>query len=381
MVEGPGKADGISRLVSVDIMKGLLVIGILFIHMLTFNADVREGGTMPTVLLMLYLGLMAFYIIAGYFYKPERTFRENMRRVLKLALALALTSLALPVIMYIWLTIFGQGPELSDLWDSILRAFWMYRLFEPMDGPLGYQMCYVNVINYYLWPMVAGLSVFFVLQKHVMDDWRKVAAIIMVSLMLQVVSATVYVKLPFFLQLCPIATAFIFLGASVSCYRIFERIEALEWRSPRYWVPFILSIVVGYLLCAFLPGGVKFDYMQFGDFGAWSVFPYFAEGTIITLMYAYLTTMLSKIPLLSSLLALSGRHSLGIVLYHILFAKMLIAPFYDFTYGSWFPKELDAMNLILIGLVTLVLCLVVSEYGNRLLHRTISRCRTDHTTS
>lgn len=363
-------ASGGNRMVPIDVLKGLLMIGIVLLHIFMLNSTER-GGDLPVAFSMLYLGLLSFYVIAGYFYKPGRTFKDNMRRVLRLVIALVVTSIALPVLIFIWFAITGQTVTLSDLGDSILRAFWLYRLFEPMDGPLGIQMCFVNFINYFLWPMAEGLIIFFALEKHVMSDKRKIIAVIIITLLLQVVTATLFIKLPFYLQLCPIATALIFLGAFLSQYRVFDRIGSFDWKNPRYWAVFIVSLLTAYVLCTVFPGGVKFDYMYFGEFGPWSVFIYVIEAFFVTIFYVYLGTMLSKIPFLSSILSISGRHSLGLALYHVFIAKMIMAPFYIFTFDTWFPEDIGMSALIIIAVADVILCVIISEFGGRLLSGTI----------
>ena len=80
------------RLISVDVLKGILIVAIVFIHLVisrdivsTADAADIEGYTVGSesigslVIQALYLGLMAFFVFSGYFYRPGRGFVENMR--------------------------------------------------------------------------------------------------------------------------------------------------------------------------------------------------------------------------------------------------------------------------------------------------------------
>lgn len=357
---------------SVDVMKGLFIVTIVIVHLFMLNVRAGERA-MPVVAAMLYLGLLVFYVIAGYFYKMERTFKENMKRVGKLVFALAVTSFLLPAILYCWFLIFGQPVQFGDMCDAILRALWLCDLGGPIDHLLPVDMCYVNYTNYFLWPMAEGLIIFFALYKYVMPDNRKIIAVIIAFILLQVGATALYVRLPFYLQLCPIATALIFFGAALSKYKVFERIDTFQWRNPKYWAVFLISIAAAFIMCLLFPAGVKFDYLIFGPWGAWSVITFFITVVFVSIFYAYVGTMLSRIPVLSSFFILSGRHSLGLALYHVFIAKMIIAPFFTFDNVTCFPEALNTIQLIVIVILVLVICLVSCEFGPKLIARAISK--------
>jgi len=74
--------DGLRRLVAVPGGGGLV------------------GGGMPVIVQSLYLGLMGFLILSGYFYRP-RGFKTNMgKRLKQIAVPLAIGSLTLPLILW-----------------------------------------------------------------------------------------------------------------------------------------------------------------------------------------------------------------------------------------------------------------------------------------
>ncbi|MBR1452833.1 MAG: acyltransferase family protein [Candidatus Methanomethylophilaceae archaeon] len=351
-------SDGSTRMVPMDILKGILMIGIVLAHLELYDSPSRVGNP-PTIVMMLYLGLPVYYIIAGYFYKPGRDLKVNLRRVYRLLLALVITSVLSPTIVFVWFTLTGQPIELSDLFDSIVRAFWFEGLLEPVDSPMNCLMCYVTQVNYFLWPMAAGLIIFFLSEKYVMKDNRRIAAMIVAMLCLQMLFTVIYVRIPFYLQLCPMATAFIFLGALISKYDLFGRICRFDWRNYRYWLIFIISVAMAYVLCSILPPGVYFDNLIFGDHGFWSVIPCFIEVFFVSVFLLFVAVILSKVPALSPLLSLTGRHTLSMALYHMLVAKMIMAVFFKFSYDRWFPEELGSLDLLAIGLVSIVICVAM----------------------
>ena len=78
-----------ARVRSIDVFKGVAILIIVFCHICF--ATKSDVGSPNAVIQTLYLGLMVFLMISGYFYRPERSFAENMKkRVTVLLLALVI---------------------------------------------------------------------------------------------------------------------------------------------------------------------------------------------------------------------------------------------------------------------------------------------------
>ena len=360
------------RFDSPDVLRGITIILIVLTHIvLLTNTGSEEGRGQPLPLQILYLGLMSFFLMSGYFYRPGRSAVENIKkRAVQLVIALVICSVALPIITYVWLAICGQPSDISDILGAFLKSMNLTNLFQTEVMNPTYIPCCTCVGYYFPWGMMGGFILFYIIADHVMDDYRKIAVALAALLgVTAVVILTGDIKLPFHFQMAPITASFMLAGACLAKFKVLERVESLEWRSCRYWFPLIVSAAVGIGLCVILPPGVKFDYMVFGDYGAWSLIPYFIEAVCMFVVYLYLAKLFSRLPVLPRLFEVAGQHSLGILLLHGFIATMILAPFFVIPTTSWFPEELSFIQRIITALVTLIACILICRYGPSVIDR------------
>ena len=360
------------RFASPDVLKGAIIILIVLVHIvLLTNTGSGEGRAQPLVLQILYLGLMTFFLLSGYFYRPGRSIAENIRkRILQLFVALVICSVALPVITYCWLALMGQPSDISDIFAAFMKSMYLDNLFQTPGQSTTYVPCCTCVGYYYIWAMMGGFLIFYTLAEYVMGDYRKIAVAIAALLgVTALIVAFWYVKLPFQSHLAPISACFMLIGAALAKVDLLERIESFEWRSGRYWLPLAACLIAGVGLCILFPPGVEFDNMVFGEYGAWSLLPFVIEAVCMFVVYLYLAKLFSKIPILSKLIGIAGQHSLGILLLHGFIATMIIAPFFIIPTTSWFPAEMNTVQKAIVAFTTLVLCIVICRYGPEALRR------------
>jgi fucose 4-O-acetylase-like acetyltransferase len=371
-----------SRLISADILKGLLIVAIVFIHLVLSRSDVLfsgadaallDGGGVSSadigtlVIQAFYLGLMAFFMLSGYFFRPGRGFLENMRRrSMQLVLALAVCAVVLPLIIYAWMALFGKAEGLDDLINAFQWGFGLNGVFEPLDVFTEHPACGGCVGYYYLWGMVWGFLIFYALADRIYDDWRKsVAAIVLLFVITLLLKEFLPIKLPFYCQLGPVSAAFMIIGMMLAKRKVIERIEAFDIRSGSSWGLFLGSLLAVIVLVMLFPPGLEFDYMSFGDYGGYPVFIYAIEALAMFIVYVHLSLLISKMIGLSTLFNVAGQNSLAILLLHGSVATFIAVPFYDFTHGSWFPDTMGLMPSLLIAVVTIAVCVLVSVMQKR----------------
>ena len=71
------------RVRSLDMYKGIAILGVIAVHVFIFptmQQGEAEGSGMPLVVQALYLGLLGFFAISGYFYRPNRGFANNVKK-------------------------------------------------------------------------------------------------------------------------------------------------------------------------------------------------------------------------------------------------------------------------------------------------------------
>ena len=368
----------VSRYESLDVLKGFIIIVVVCGHLMVTSTGSESDRALPIAMQIMYLGLMSFFIISGYFYRPGRGFVENIkRRGTQLFVALVICAVVLPVITYVWLAILGQSSDPSDIVDAILKALYLSDLFMPMGPTDSYIACSTCVGYYFLWAMMGGFLIFYGLADRIMNDWRKFIVTIAVLLVAYMLFVEFWpVRLPFYFQIAPLAALFMFAGALLAKYRFVEKVEVFAWRSLSYWLPCIICLVAGVVLCVIFPPGIKFDWAIFGDYGGLSVIPFMIASLLMFVVFVYVAKLVAKLPLLPKLLNLSGQHTMGLLLYHGFVATMILAPFYVIPTTSWFPV-MGLTNRIVTAVAVIVICLVICVYGPKVIEKVRGRCSAD----
>jgi len=358
-------APSASRMGSVDFLKGLIIIAIIGAHIILSSTGDAGAREMPLVLQIIYLGLMAFFIISGYFYRPNKGFVYNMKkRLMQLVVALVICSVVLPIILFIWLTIVGQMPDPYDIWYGFLKGMCLTDLFSEPAGATYYATCSAAVGYYYLWAMVWGFLIFYALADYIMTDVRKIIATIVILIAVNIVYIEFCcITLPFHMHMGPIAALFMFLGAFMAKYDLLGKIEHFEWKNMKYWLAIIACLAFGIAMCYVFHPGTKFDWLIFGDYGGWSVITYFLEAGSMFVVFVFICKLFSMIPVFSKIFEIAGQHTLGTLLLHGTIATMVIAPFYTITHTSWFPTEMTTVERCIVFVVTLVACILICRYG------------------
>ena len=175
------------RIQSFDIIKGIMMIAIVLIHILYLaeTGSDRPTSSSPIVIQMLYLGMMLFFISSGYFYRPNRTPGQNIkRRLVQLLIPIVVGNIALPTILFVYLTILGQNPTLDDLLPSYKAIIGGVNVFRPYEAEsLDVGMCFVYNGYYFLQIMTVAFVFFYLIMDTVLDDPKKliIAIIIMIT--------------------------------------------------------------------------------------------------------------------------------------------------------------------------------------------------------
>ena len=353
---------------SPDVLKGFVIFAITIVHIVLSSGAAIGSGEPNLVIQIVYLGLMVFFIISGYFYKPGSGFRSNMKkRVSQILVALVLCSFIIPIILYVWLVLLGYQMDINDYIEAVKSGFWLNNMFITPEAYHYYPYSSGFVGYYFLWIMFWSFIVFYALIERVIDDIRKIAAVILVLLVIELALCILTdVNFPMGFKEVPIGTAFLFLGHVLSRYHLLETIEGMELRTKRFWLPFLACLIVGIALCLIVHPGVLFDGARFGSIGPAAVFTFFVEAGCMCVVYLYLAAFVAKIPVISKGLEVMGNHTLGILLYHGSVATVLFSLIATLNHDSWFPP-VDMTSRLAIWAATLIICLVICIYGPKMI--------------
>ena len=360
------------RIEYVDALKGAIIIAIVFVH-LTMLSGMERGGSaqeMPLVMQALYLGLMSYFIISGYFFRPGRGFSENMRRRgTQLVAALLICTLVLPAVLYLWATIFGKCPGTDDYVRAMMQCFASQAVFEDISVPLDSPLSSPTVGYYYLWAMVGAFVVFYAVADRIRGDLRLEAAAIVILLAVQCLYIEfIHLRLPLYFHVSPIAAAFMVLGMTLKEKDVLHRIGEFRVREAGFWGLFLGCLAGAAVLVYLLHPDVMFDLCYFGAYGGLSVFSYFAEASLMFVVLSYVMLFITKVPLLHIPFTEMGRHTLGTMLLHSFIPKMMLIPFFAYA-GGIMPSGFGFFPSLAVAFADLILCYAVCRFG----HGTVSR--------
>ena len=359
--------SGRVRLDTLDVLKGTVITAIVFVHLLIAR-DSRDGGDPSLFLQYFYLGLMFFFICSGYFYRPERGFSRNIkRRLVQLLVSLSICGVVLSVILFLEAAILWDVPPWEDLMQALRRAFCLEDIGKPMDDTMICPVSGASMGYYFVWTMFWSFLLFYSSMKYLDDDNRKIIAAIVVLLVIQALFVEFLdVQVPFFFNLAPFGAALMMAGRIMAKHSVFQWIEECPKNTRAFWLVLIGCAVSALILVIIFEPGISWDRMIYGEYGGASVFPFFVEAVLVNIALVYLAMLFGKIPLLSKMLLMAGKHTLGLLLLHSFFAKFIFMLFNEPQTGmnTWFPDTGFTVNLI-VALVTYIITLAFCEIGTR----------------
>jgi len=357
------EVQGPRRLKTADVLRGILILGVVFVHMFMLNSVDDPGREVPLPLQALYISLTGFFVISGYFL-PSGDFIRRIKKRTSLLIVLVLCSIILPVALYVWLWVLGQPSTLDDLWLSIVASFGNSNLFEPLDTASPIKMCYSAYAQYFLWVMLWSFPIFYAIADRVLADRRLFAVAILSLLVAEAVLVLINKTLPFDFSLVPISVAFMLLGASLSRKSFFEDLETSRLGSIGTWTPLIASLLVLAILMYLFPPGVKFNFTYFGEYGGLSAFPFLFEGLLVFVIFSYVSMIIARIPVISDVFAICGKYSLALCVLHVFVVRMILALFYTLPVDTVFPP-MSTMQTLALGIFDVVfivaLCMLIER--------------------
>ena len=365
------------RLDAPDVLKGFIITVIVVAHVIFMSGESSDRGELGIPIQVFYLGLMVFFIISGYFFRPNRGFVKNLDKRLKQVATVTFAGLLfLPLIMFCYLAVLGQSPDFSQYTEySLLRVFGSSSLFGPYTtyDPTVHPAFDTSTGYYYLQVMMVAFVIFYAIADKVVGNFGKTAVTIFLLVAATcVLREFVPFQLPFFAQLAPIAAAFMLLGASFGKFRVLEAMELGEWDRKVYIGVFVGSAIIAVALVYVFPPGILFDETYFGEYGGYSAFPYFVEASLACITFMGLAAAVSKIPVISKILEIIGRHTLALLTLHVFIIKLVIAPFYPLVTGPTFP-DMPIEVQISVAVATIVIVVAVGEIAPRIAPRLMSR--------
>lgn len=358
------KIEAPSRIRTLDIVKGMLIIAVVMTHMTMISSYERGDPNMLTE--GLYILIMLFFVISGYVYKPERRYLRNVKnRTKQLGVRLVLGLTILPLILWPYLLMFGNVVTSDDYLRCLISLIGNDLVLQPLDASFTKLSC-LNIYSgyYFLQIMIVGFIIFYAIADRLRDSLPKtVAAMVILTAMSFAMMEYIGYYLPLWFELTPFAVALMVFGSYLSNIKYVENAENTGWRGRRNWIVMAITLAGAAVMLYFLPIGTGFDYHYFGEYGYISIFPFLLTALLCGTFFLTLIAILPKIPILSDMFSFVGTFSIGILCLHIFIAKVLIAPFCPFDFPAVMPV-LETWEGVLLGTATIIICIIISYILN-----------------
>ena len=273
------------RLDCVDVMKGILILAVVLSHAWFAKGNIL-GDYFP-------YSMPAFFFLAGYVYKPGRTYWQNIgRRAVQLLIPYLFFSIYCNLLYPVYMKLV-EGAVPMDLWMATLKSDAMNMM---MSTPM-----------WFLTSLFTASIVFFAVVNLVRKSWLKtvIAVVICVglTLVIEVVKKGAFV--PWHLDYALFGCAMMLLGACLGYRKLFSTFSA------KVLILGLVLLLAAAVLNRFFPGSNKTSVVQYIENGKlYGVLTCFAIAVTGSIGLLCVCTLLAKIPILRPVFAWMGRNSI-----------------------------------------------------------------------
>jgi len=361
------------RIRTIDVVKGLIIITIVFVHIFG-SSHYQVGIYVERALLLQFCCalLMLFFIISGYFYRPNNGFLKNTKkRVIQIGTVLVIGYAILPLILWPYMAGFGNTVTLDDYIFCLKGLLGGNLMFQPLSLQIeeyAFPCLYVGYGYYFLDIMLFGFVIFYAIADRVRESLlRTVVSAVALTAVSFILMEYVGYHLPFYLELAPVGASFMVIGSYLGKRRFMERMEEKGYKDPRNWKILGITLASTLVLLYLFPSGTQFVQHIFGHYGYASVFTHLLTTTACGLFTLTLLAMVPRIPVVTDTLSFVGKQTIAILCLHIFIAKLIIAPFYRF--GTDLLPILDTWQYIVLAVLCIILSIAISCAARELLKR------------
>lgn len=355
------------RVQCVDIAKGLAIIAVAMVHIIQDSA-VSAG-------LNRWIGgfLGMFFILSSYFYTPGKGYRFNVqKRIFQIVIPLLVYNLVVLVLCYVFETCTGSAAEPLDYvkayWDRIYdnTSLTAVSLTADTSADMTGLLVGDSIVNIVLRPswflnrLFFTELIFFAVADWALESFRRVCGVIFGLLTVTVLYVQFFpVHLPEQFDSCFAIAAIMLFGSYMKEIGCAVFIEKGPWDRKK------VIISAAFLACFVLAGlwfsdfyGCELMTGKFGTAGSLSVYLWFVCQVIFFYVILLFSSSLSHVPYVSSGLKLIGKHTLIILIFHMLFGKMALYGIWKIV--GWQADSIPLWANIVAGVISIAVSLAVS---------------------
>ncbi len=359
------------RLKILDVYKGMAIMGVIITHLVLIQngTDGKEGDPSALVQFM-FSGLIMFMVVSGYFYKPGKSYLENVKkRIVPLVVIYVAAIVVLSTIMYVYLL--AVGYDLSDysLPELLFKSLVGKCLFmdettsEFIENMAPFGPADISIMMYYLMILSLGYLIFFAIADRVLKDWR--VAVVTILILFGITSLYmefIHIHLPLMAYYAPMVAGFLLVGALLAKVD-FARLLQEGYRTKKFWMIFGIAVVAAALCLILFPAQTDIVWGRVGT-GPFRVYTFAATSLSCGIVQMYVAVLFMKIPGIYHLFNDMGKNVLYLFLLHMFIAKMIIAPFVELPVNKYIPLEF--MPALALAFGTIAVILVLSHIYTRI---------------
>lgn len=313
------------RLKSVDLAKGLGIICVALYHCVDITKG-PQGMTIFYTLVGLFGALMGvFFFLSGYFYKPGKSYFENVRhRIKNLVIPLIVMMLVVCVVGFFAEWILVSRPSAITYAKHFVKRLFDTDSFLPY-GTFGNDTASIYTFLTPSWFIVRLFFcdlIFYAVVDFCIKNFKNLIAGIAVLLSVTALYqrfAPCYFA--FQLESCFAITALMVFAAYCAKHDVLRKIE-YGFKSIKYWL-ILSAFTVAYVFCAmylssYYGYNLSHGEFQFASKSLESVYVWFFCQIVCSYMFLFVCAWLSKIPYLFKPIIFCGESSEIILVLHVL---------------------------------------------------------------
>lgn len=304
------------RMVEQDIAKGLAIILVMMLHILTTKTELFNimGGIVGFIMSL-------FFFLTGYNYKSGKTFKENVtKRVKQILIPFLIYTFSITIISGIYYVITGEYTILE-----VLETYANFLLTRNLGSLFGLtyaaRSVYTTIlVGWFIQMMLVASILFYAVVDLCLNNVASFLSISIGCIVFTMALTHFEVKLPFYIVEAPTICVIFLFGALFKKYDLFNKSKLL-------WI--IINSVIGYglylILAAMFQGaGLIMGGGLTSKYGAWE-----APLTILMCIissYAFINfcKLLAKIKPVSFILSWVGQNSLYYLLLHMVVRQYVV---------------------------------------------------------
>ena len=351
---------------SAGFLKGIAITSIVFVHSFSnmapeFPLQYTNNSMNNPALDLFFSGLMMFFLLSGYFYKPKNGFWKNTKkRIIQIVPVFIICGIVLTLIMVGWGNIYGFFTDADTLIKDLVDTLTAFAFQEPWVE--GSEYGYVLIGWYFLMNILSALIIFYAIADKCIKNLKRLAVSVAICVALQIlVSQFVNIWLPLRLDLAPIAVSFMLIGAFMKRIDVIPFLEN-NWKTKKFWMILIPVAAVGLTVSVFFPTGCKYSIGYFGEYGSLSVISFFIIMICDGFFLLCFSAIVCHLRPLSDFFSFISKYSMHILLVHGFYLKLLQTPFYGMSTVD-FLAYMPTLPAVLIAVSSLALSVLTSYIG------------------